>query len=982
MGDSKKEDKDVETHAPTEPSNTPIVVRRSKRVRTPSSANVTDTQESNPKKKRKRRISKKMEEFQKQKVEKKIKKESQKIKPKRKYRKRQKKANGDECVENKIVKKKKVSKPVEKDEESSLDEKDMVCCICRCSLDYSDKDIFDFSEDGQHDAGEITVDDEIRKQEDDEAYESMQSSSAAPLSSTSKCENDSIDKSCIVVHKIPIPNQQGAKESSIVSREKEESMATQSDENVNNLNKKDDSTGNGKGCGDSGDSDDDKSEGSNYFGIKLPKRLHDNSNALLICDGVGCNRCYHQRCHFVPVLCVPKREWFCLICQMKDKLKMDKKGKSKRGRKPKPKPKPLEKDSNILISEVDDDFEISKSAPLVDADFDSLYRISAQSTAVSSKEIESTKAALGQVDNRSMPPSNQIVLLQNRFEFHSAPLKSEIIQKELSSKIKSAINQNFSQIRLSQNSIRALTETNRARKAIIDNYGITKRLPQTLIQNFYKFAQSKLRLRDLMLNLHKIIQNQNDVKVVEDWLKKTNEVEKSISCSNDNTAQSAISQSSSEVQPSSPLKTSGIKEIEPTSSNRSPTTLNSVPKIISLQSPKIGTLRTDSKTSSNIDVGAINKKLFVGKCTRVEPRFDIKDYDADEDESDAEESDIPADKIKCFVCSSGHAEDDNDVLMCDGKGCFRAMHMKCRLPNVTQATLDQDESGTFFCPFCTCFATALHYIETEFYADERGLKDDDEEQDNTHQDHSSNKSWEQAEEVFPESVEEFEVAEKWMEGLDDDRSSRIISTCLGIEVAGEETSAAQGAGAEIYDDHEEDDESDTDFCSQSRKEDNESISGSDDESSGVNWNIESSELSELPPSQIGSESEDDSQEDDGKKIRRSRRRLGKDNEIQPGKKIDGGTLDTSNIVRGKRRRTSVDYNKLNDAMFGEGGAIRATKDIDDEEDYHFVTKAEPTDGDSNCSSDSDEDCSKSSGSSDGNNSLGNSSTSKTSKGLG
>jgi hypothetical protein len=38
----------------------------------------------------------------------------------------------------------------------------------------------------------------------------------------------------------------------------------------------------------------------------LPNDLYDVQNNIIICDEPGCNRAYHQRCHFVPVLSIPR----------------------------------------------------------------------------------------------------------------------------------------------------------------------------------------------------------------------------------------------------------------------------------------------------------------------------------------------------------------------------------------------------------------------------------------------------------------------------------------------------------------------------------------------------------------------------------------------------------------------------------------------------------------------------------------------------
>ena len=69
--------------------------------------------------------------------------------------------------------------------------------------------------------------------------------------------------------------------------------------------------------------------------FKLPHRFHNPGNALILCDGpvhagkrhndnsdnseeYQCERAYHQQCHFIPVLSIPRGPWRCLICRYRD----------------------------------------------------------------------------------------------------------------------------------------------------------------------------------------------------------------------------------------------------------------------------------------------------------------------------------------------------------------------------------------------------------------------------------------------------------------------------------------------------------------------------------------------------------------------------------------------------------------------------------------------------------------------------------------
>jgi len=58
--------------------------------------------------------------------------------------------------------------------------------------------------------------------------------------------------------------------------------------------------------------DDPKKQGK-LPNLLLPESLYDGSNTIVFCD--TCNRPYHQRCHFVPLITIPRGEWHCLLCQ-------------------------------------------------------------------------------------------------------------------------------------------------------------------------------------------------------------------------------------------------------------------------------------------------------------------------------------------------------------------------------------------------------------------------------------------------------------------------------------------------------------------------------------------------------------------------------------------------------------------------------------------------------------------------------------------
>ena len=75
----------------------------------------------------------------------------------------------------------------------------------------------------------------------------------------------------------------------------------------------------------------------------------------------------------------------------------------------------------------------------------------------------------------------------------------------------------------------------------------------------------------------------------------------------------------------------------------------------------------------------------------------------------------------CCACYSPESTDDNDVLMCDFKGCFRAFHMKCLSPAMTLEEFESqfgDEETPWFCPFCCCLDDAIYMVNDFCFGDD------------------------------------------------------------------------------------------------------------------------------------------------------------------------------------------------------------------------------------------------------------------------
>jgi hypothetical protein len=352
--------------------------------------------------------------------------------------------------------------------------------------------------------------------------------------------------------------------------------------------------------------------------------------------------------------------------------------------------------------------------------------------------------------------STDISATEHLFEVSSAPLKAKLLHSELTTRAKSLINTSLSNIRTAEHSIRAFTETSKARKALMERID-TMGLPQELIQCFTRVAMSKLRIKNLIRgveNAIKIRQHHDEVAVGK-----------------------------------------GGEEADCT---------DAVSELMHWY---------EGQRAADHD-GTLFRQLFPeGERTftrrRVEPRTDEGDVEAD---AASNSSGVSLDNLKCSCCFKGHASDENDLLLCDGLGCYRAFHTNCLEPKLTPEEVAADENEHWFCPLCTAHGRLIHYAQQEYIGDDFFGG-------------SPVKEWEKASDVFPEAEFESVVAQKLKDGIRDNDVNEFLSEALGMFVS----SSNQSVPAEYLDD-EETDESDEDFDSDN-EEDEEDAEGSSDEDS-------------------------------------------------------------------------------------------------------------------------------------------------------
>ena len=310
----------------------------------------------------------------------------------------------------------------------------------------------------------------------------------------------------------------------------------------------------------------------------------------------------------------------------------------------------------------------------------------------------------------------------------------------------------------------------------------------------------------------------------------------------------------------------------------------------------------DDHTSDKKQELGVPTEVVINDDTVTVHNSDNNNYDDDM---------ISLDDLQCCICFRGDATDENDVLLCDGQGCFRAYHMNCVSPHVSLQQVEEEEN--WFCPICTAIAKLLANVQSEYTGDEwRGEEDED---------GATIRSWDQANDVFPEAEKEYEMAVQWKEGKHDADLVQFISTVLGIPI---ENGSGSNSGGDLQEGEEDDDGSEDDdfdleaFQKQKQEEKEEGSVASSDESVQDLSSVEQIDKHELDALSVpsGDSSDEEEEVDSGRRRTRSARssRAASANNSSAGdssssNRPDVGTLDESNILVGRRRRNQVDYRK-------------------------------------------------------------------------
>jgi hypothetical protein len=710
----------------------------------------------------------------------------------------------------------------EEDVETNYD--NVVCCLCKCGVDFSDADFF-LPEENDEKMGSDNVTSSL--DEDDNLEDEKKEASRKAKGNLKKGDDDSVGS-------------------------------------------KDD------GNDTSGDDEEDEEDKSPF---QLPRQFYNPRNGLIMCDGpahVGkrrgnssngvhqryqCERAYHQRCHFIPVFAVPRGPWRCLICRYRDTEYLRKKG-----------------------GKNNDDLMDDNTKSFSDEELNEMFRCKIPQSK-DEMEVDNDKEKKDTVITNVPPaimslPKPDIASLEQEFEHVTGPLKAKILQEDLTTKAEKIINAALSNIRNSEHSLRSFTETSRSRKVLAERIECIGGLPQELTQCVTRIAQNKLRIKDLVVVL-----------------------EESIRCAPHHVNLKSEDASGC-IDAVSELMQWYMSQSSPDEAAR-------------FNPGETG----DGKTLLQhlFPEGDLHRRRF-------EPRTGEARVEAEEASVKSDSSGVSLDDLKCACCHGGVATDENDMLLCDGVGCYRAFHMQCLEPKVTLEEVEAaGEDAPWFCPLCTAHANLVHYAQREY------LQDDWEHDWDEIMRRRGQNEWETANDVFPEAELELRVAQKFKDGIKDDETTLFIAETFGIGAVGvagmESESMNEDALAMHDDDDEEDDEDfegiDADSSADEDMKEEKKLSKEQigkDELDALSDRCSSSEESE------SSDENDSTDEDAG--LRRSKRRRftfpvakvddssdnGQSSDSRPS---DIGALDTSNIVRGKRSRTKVDYRKLADTMFGD-----------------------------------------------------------------
>jgi hypothetical protein len=324
-----------------------------------------------------------------------------------------------------------------------------------------------------------------------------------------------------------------------------------------------------------------------------------------------------------------------------------------------------------------------------------------------------------------------------------------------------------------------------------------------------------------------------------------------------------------------------------------------------------------------------------------------------------DDSGITLDDLQCCVCMIGDASDENDVLLCDGQGCYRAYHMKCMYPEVSPEDIANEEED-WFCPLCSAIDHFVVKTQIACCGEDWEHRREEEGKD----DSSSLQSWGRVADVFPTSEWECETAERYKRGRQSEEIQDLLTMYLGEEFSPTTPAMPVGSDSEDEEDYSLFDEESFNERRQKEKAEEDANRDSNDDDdvssdgnssaaslmdmSSVELEIGKDELAALTDEENSDSEEDDDNNEDGsenssprKRVSRRLRSKGRSSAHQSEQSSlldnNGADFSEANILKGKRRRKPIDYRKLNDSLFGQLTA-KERAEIDDTADFKLKKK--------------------------------------------
>jgi hypothetical protein len=796
--------------------------------------------------------------------------------------------------------------------------------------------------------------------------------------------------------------------------------------------------------------DNDNDDDDDYFYRRtdpyLPTELYDKSNALVYCD--GCDRLYHQKCHFVPLLVVPRGKWHCLVCQSlntKNKMLVT----------------PSKKGVATITTTTTKKAAASSNKKKNNCKAGKNINTKTKKKATSPAAVLDVTAPIAPLSKQEWrkradelfvsppPPPNsdtaELQALEGAWESDTRLLKATAWKTELQHRLRQFTATQATNYRLAYTTILTLTSTSKNRKfSSSSSHGRCKSsttvASQELAQTLVRFYGARLQWREMCLSLESMIrgtdarnfqlidgfcrtyeQDQKKKNDTDDHGNNTNDKKEDENGDDDDFVRRVLfpfgRNLPRRIEPRTPEMKLALQEAAAAAAAATGKKNHdeSIPKDIFLPPVASKSTTNNNRDDDNNKKASPKKKRAAAQpkptppkrgknaaraaatCTVVGGKKKRGAALKKGHDDDLGDDGISLDDLKCCICHVGDASDENDLIMCDGCGCYRAYHMHCLQPPVTLHDLENTTSDDWFCPLCSSLAETMLTIQTEYMGDDwearrykkhygahlkkgKAAKGGKNQKNNNidDDDESSLASWAVADQVFEGVEQDYAAACLLKSGQRNKATDDLLARVLGIDELPDH---------DYEDDEEEDGHFDLQEFQEGRKRlkleekqqspdkadnDSDAHEDEDDESdhssqatlvemSSVELEIDKDELDAL------SKYSDDEEEDDmmtgldGKSAvakkrpttRRSRRLRStggtaptssannssagddSDDNNEEGKLYKGhdpGEFDEANIVQGKRNRKPVDYRKLNECIFGDVTENERLT-LDDAEDF-------------------------------------------------